>query len=57
MRRLQSESPEALLQATADGLAALLDGAVVAAAPTGAAGDAQAQLAKARDALLSMTQE
>lgn len=57
MRRLQSESPEALLQATADGLAAVLDGAVVAAAPAGAAGDAQAQLAKARDALLSMTQE
>lgn len=57
MRRLQSESPEALLQATADGLAAVLDGAVVAAAPAGAAGDAQAQLAKARDALLSMAQE
>ncbi|MFY3138715.1 tryptophan--tRNA ligase [Achromobacter xylosoxidans] len=57
MRRLQSESPQALLQVTADGLAAVLDGVVVAAAPAGATSDAQAQLAKAHDALLSMAQE
>lgn len=57
MRRLQAESPETLLQATAEGLAAVLDGATVATAPAGAPGDVQAQLEKARDALRSMAQE
>ena len=57
MRRLQAESPETVLQATAEGLAAVLDGATVATAPAGAQGDVQAQLTKARDALRSMAQE
>ncbi|AKP88934.1 tryptophan--tRNA ligase [Achromobacter ruhlandii] len=57
MRRLQSEAPEALLQATAQGVAAVLDGVAVATAPAGAQGDAQAQLAKASEALASMSQE
>ncbi|MGE8655364.1 MAG: tryptophan--tRNA ligase [Achromobacter sp.] len=57
MRRLQSEAPEALLQVTAQGVAAMLDGVTVATAPTGAQGDAQAQLAKASEALASMSQE
>ena len=37
--------------------AILLDGATVATAPAGVEGDVQTQLAKARDALRSMTQE
>lgn len=57
MRRLQSEAPKALLQATAQGVAAVLDGVAVATAPAGAQGDAQAQLAKASEALASMSQE
>jgi len=57
MRRLQAESPETLLQATDAGPAAVLDGVAVAMAPAGAQGDAQALLAKAREALASMSQE
>lgn len=57
MRRLQAESPETLLQATDAGPAAVLDGVAVATAPAGAQGDAQALLAKAREALASMSQE
>ncbi len=57
MRRLQAESPEALLRSTQAGLAAVLDGVTVATAPASAQGDAQALLAKAREALVSMSQE
>lgn len=56
MRRLRSASPEALLQATRAGVAAVLDDAAVATAPAGAQGDVQTQLAKAREALASMSQ-
>lgn len=57
MRRLQAESPDTLLQTTDAGPAAVLDGVAVATAPAGAQGDAQALLAKAREALASMSQE
>lgn len=57
MRRLQSETPDTVLQATDAGPAAVLDGVTVATAPAGAQGDAQALLAKAREALVSMSQE
>ncbi|CAB3673677.1 tryptophan--tRNA ligase [Achromobacter pestifer] len=57
MRRLQSEPADGVLQANAEGYAAMIDGVAVATAPSGAQGDADARLARARDALASLSQE
>jgi tryptophanyl-tRNA synthetase len=58
MRRLQSEPADTVLQANEQGYAALVDGVAVATAPAGAQGEpAAALLARAREALLSLSQE
>lgn len=57
MRRLQSEPADSVLQASSAGYAAMVDGVAVAAAPSGAQADSEAQLARARDALASLSQE
>lgn len=57
MRRLQSEPADSVLQPSGEGYAAVIDGATVATAPSGAPGEAAAQLARARDALASLSQE
>ncbi|WMD23584.1 tryptophan--tRNA ligase [Achromobacter seleniivolatilans] len=57
MRRLQSEPADSVLQAQEQGYAALIDGVAVATAPANATGEPGAQLARAREALLSLSQE
>ncbi|MNT37889.1 tryptophanyl-tRNA synthetase [compost metagenome] len=57
MRRLQSEPADTILQANEQGYAALIDGVAVAAAPAGAQGEPAALLARAREALQSLSQE
>ncbi|WP_424626357.1 tryptophan--tRNA ligase [Achromobacter marplatensis] len=57
MRRLQSEPADSVLQASAEGYAAMIDGVAVATAPAGAQAESDAQLARARDALASLSQE
>jgi tryptophanyl-tRNA synthetase len=57
MRRLQSEPADSVLQASAEGYAAIVDGVAVATAPAGAQAESDAQLARARDALASLSQE
>jgi tryptophanyl-tRNA synthetase len=57
MRRLQSEPADAVLQADGQGYAAVIDGVAVAAAPAGAQAEPGALLARAREALASLSQE
>lgn len=57
MRRLQSEPADSVLQASAEGYAAMIDGVAVATAPAGAQAESDAQLARAREALASLSQE
>jgi tryptophanyl-tRNA synthetase len=57
MRRLQSEPADSVLQASAEGYTAIVDGVAVATAPAGAQAESDAQLARARDALASLSQE
>ncbi|CAB3672204.1 tryptophan--tRNA ligase [Achromobacter marplatensis] len=57
MRRLQSEPADSVLQASAEGYAAIVDGVAVATAPASAQAESGAQLARARDALASLSQE
>ena len=57
MRRLQSEPSDSVLQASAEGYAAIVDGVAVATAPAGGQAESDAQLARARDALASLSQE
>lgn len=57
MRRLQSEPADSVLQASAEGYAAMIDGVAVATAPAGAQAEFDAQLARAREALASLSQE
>ncbi|EJO32186.1 tryptophan--tRNA ligase [Achromobacter marplatensis] len=57
MRRLQSEPADSVLQASAEGYAAIVDGVAVATAPAGGQAESDAQLARARDALASLSQE
>ncbi|MNK16363.1 Tryptophan--tRNA ligase [compost metagenome] len=57
MRRLQLEPADTVLQANEQGYAALVDGVAVATAPSGAQGEPAALLARAREALLSLSQE
>ncbi|MGE8679157.1 MAG: tryptophan--tRNA ligase [Achromobacter marplatensis] len=57
MRRLQSEPADSVLQASAEGYTAMIDGVAVATAPAGAQAESDAQLARARDALASLSQE
>jgi len=46
-----------VLQASAEGYTAIVDGVAVATAPAGAQAESDAQLARARDALASLSQE
>lgn len=57
MRRLQSEPADSVLQASAEGYAAMIDGVAVATAPSGAQAGSDAQLVRAREALASLSQE
>ncbi len=57
MRRLQSESPDNILQVRADSLVAVLDGTDVASVPSFEQSQAEAMLVKVRDALVSLTQD
>lgn len=57
MRRLQSESPDAILQTRAETLVAVLDGVDVASAPSFEQDQAEAAMAKLRDALVSLSQD
>lgn len=57
MRRLQSEPADSVLQASAEGYAAIVDGVAVATAPAGGQAESDSQLARARDALASLSQE
>ncbi|MNQ54393.1 Tryptophan--tRNA ligase [compost metagenome] len=57
MRRLQSESADQVLQPAGEGYSAVIDGVAVAEAPAGVQGDAEARLARVREALASLAQE